>query len=36
MKMSNGVFWPIPITLPVDKALADSIHDEEEVALVDG
>src|SRR6188474_947903 len=35
MKMSNGVFWPIPITLPVDKALADSIHDEEEVALVD-
>ena len=36
MKMSNGLFWPIPITLPVDKALADSIHDEEEVALVDG
>ena len=27
MKMSNGVFWPIPITLPVDKALADSIQD---------
>ena len=27
MKMRNGVFWPIPITLPVDKNIADSIHD---------
>ncbi len=36
MKLTNGVFWPIPITLPVDKELADSIHAEEEVALVDG
>ena len=35
MKMRNGLFWPIPITLPVDKDIADSIHDEEEVALVD-
>ena len=36
MKLKNGVFWPIPITLSCDKALADSIHMEEEVALVDG
>ena len=36
MKLANGVFWPIPITLAVDKALGDSIHEEEEVALVDG
>jgi sulfate adenylyltransferase len=36
MKLANGVFWPIPITLPVDKALADGIHLEEEVALADG
>ena len=36
MKLANGVFWPIPITLSVDKALGDSIHEEEEVALVDG
>jgi len=36
MKLKNGVFWPIPITLSADKALADSIHIEEEVALVDG
>src|SRR5210317_251019 len=36
MKLSNGVFWPIPITLSAKKALADSIHVEEEVALVDG
>lgn len=35
MKLSNGVFWPIPITLPVDKDLGDSIGAEEEVALAD-
>jgi len=35
MKLSNGVFWPIPITLPVTKELAGSIHVEEEVALAD-
>ena len=35
MKLSNGVFWPIPITLPAAKELADSIHAEEEVALTD-
>jgi len=35
MKMRNGVFWPIPITLPVDKNVAAGIHKEEEVALVD-
>jgi len=36
MKLKNGVFWPIPITLSSDKPLANSIHVEEEVALVDG
>src|ERR1700756_4993843 len=35
MKLTNGVFWPIPITLSVDKDLANSIHVEEEVALID-
>jgi sulfate adenylyltransferase len=35
MKLTNGVFWPIPITLPVHKDLADGIHAEEEVALID-
>jgi sulfate adenylyltransferase len=35
MKLANGTFWPIPITLSVDQDLADSIHIEEEVALVD-
>jgi sulfate adenylyltransferase len=35
MKLGNGLFWPIPITLPVNKDLADSIHAEEEVTLVD-
>ena len=33
--MRNGVFWPIPITLPVDKNVTAGIHKEEEVALVD-
>ncbi len=36
MKLKSGVFWPIPITLSCNKALADSIHVEENVALVDG
>jgi sulfate adenylyltransferase len=35
MKLANGVFWPIPITLPVSKEMADSIHPDEEVALTD-
>jgi sulfate adenylyltransferase len=35
MKLTNGAFWPIPITLSVDDDLAASIHAEEEVALVD-
>jgi len=36
MKLESGVFWPIPITLSCDRELADRIHVEEEVALVDG
>ncbi len=37
MKMlsKNGLFWPIPITLSAEKALADSIAIGEEVALWD-
>jgi len=35
MKLANGLFWPIPITLPVSKELGDSVHFDEEVALVD-
>jgi sulfate adenylyltransferase len=36
MKLENGVFWPIPITLSCNKHLAAGIGIEEEVALVDG
>jgi len=36
MKLENGIFWPMPITLSCDKELADSIRIEEEVALVAG
>lgn len=35
MKMANGLFWPIPITLSTDKAMADSIKTGTEIALVD-
>jgi sulfate adenylyltransferase len=35
MKLANGLFWPIPVTLSADQALADSIGNGEEVALVD-
>jgi sulfate adenylyltransferase len=34
MKLADGVFWPIPITLSSERELADRIHIEEEVALV--
>lgn len=33
--MADGTFWPIPITLSADKALADGIKVGEEVALLD-
>lgn len=36
MSLANGVFWPIPITLSVDQAMADSIENNGEIALVDG
>jgi sulfate adenylyltransferase len=35
MKTANGLFWPIPITLSVAKASADSIKTGQEIALVD-
>ncbi len=35
MRMANGVFWPIPITLSVDDATADGIDDSSDVALMD-
>jgi sulfate adenylyltransferase len=34
MRLSNGLFWPIPITLPVAPDVAESIRSQEEVALV--
>jgi len=35
MKLTSGTFWPIPITLPVGKDLADNINAGDEAALVD-
>jgi sulfate adenylyltransferase len=35
MKLTGGVFWPIPITLPVAQDLADSVGADEHVALAD-
>ena len=33
--MADGTFWPIPITVSADQAMADSIGPNEEVALYD-
>jgi sulfate adenylyltransferase len=35
MKMANGLFWPIPITLSADTAIAGSIATGQDIALVD-
>ncbi len=35
MKMANGLFWPIPITLSTDPATADGISVGGEIALTD-
>jgi sulfate adenylyltransferase len=34
MKMTNGLFWPIPITLSVSDEVAKSLSANEEVTLV--
>jgi len=34
MKMSNGLFWPIPITLSVSTEVANSLTTDEEITLV--
>ena len=36
MKLSDGLFWPIPITLSCEQDLGDSIEIGEDVALADG
>lgn len=36
MRLTNGVFWPMPITLSLAKVVADSIGVGEEIALADG
>lgn len=35
MKMANGIFWPIPITLSVTKEVADGLKEGQEVALIE-
>jgi sulfate adenylyltransferase len=35
MRMANGLFWPIPITLSTDTATAASFRTGHEIALVD-
>jgi sulfate adenylyltransferase len=36
MRLSSGLFWPIPITLPVARDVAEPIRLQEEVALTEG
>ena len=35
MKLNDGVFWPIPVTLSAKQTLADQVEIGQEVALVD-
>ncbi len=35
MTMSNGLFWPIPITLSVNRSTADSFKTGSHIALID-
>jgi sulfate adenylyltransferase len=35
MKLKDGTFWPIPVTMSVSQAMADSIKIGQEVLLVD-
>ena len=35
MKLENGVFWPVPVTLSATSELADRIRIGQEVVLVD-
>lgn len=36
MKLDNGTFWPIPVTLSASQKTADAISNGDEVALCDG
>src|SRR5436190_6748512 len=36
LKLANGVFWPIPITLSTDKKTAGGIKAGTDIALIDG
>jgi ATP sulfurylase len=36
MRLSNGVVWSIPITLPVSRDVADGLREGEEIALLEG
>jgi sulfate adenylyltransferase len=35
MRMADGTFWPIPITFSVDKEIAHSLKEGQEIALLD-
>ena len=36
MMMSNGLFWPIPVTLSVDEEFANSLQEGNEITLLSG
>ncbi len=36
MMMSNGIFWPIPVTLSVDEEFANSLNEGDEFTLLSG
>ncbi|HFC08994.1 MAG TPA: sulfate adenylyltransferase [Chloroflexi bacterium] len=36
MRLSNGLVWPIPVTLAVSEAQASTLHEGQEIALCQG
>jgi sulfate adenylyltransferase len=35
MKMANGLFWPIPVTLSADESTANHVNEGDDIALYD-
>jgi len=36
MRLSNGLPWTVPVTLPISREVAETVHEGQEVALVEG
>lgn len=36
MRLNNGLPWTVPVTLPISREVAETVHEGQEVALVEG